>query len=235
LVRRPNRRYFDDTTGPPAHLIGGLESDVTDGPELAVQQEIVAGAMRGDRTAMDALWAEHRRWIAAVLLSHKSPQDQLDDLLQDVAMTMVNKVNTLRETRNIRAWLRTVAVNAARASARSHNARPVLASLGGDAPGTGRCAAGEATMDDEARRMLDLASKLPETYREPLMLRAVHGMRGRHISEILDLPEATVETRIARARRMLRELAGGQRRRDPAVAGTINARTGRGTTDGTGT
>ena len=39
------------------------------------------------------------------------------------------------------------------------------------------------------------------------MLRAVHGMRGRHIAEILSLPEATVETRIARARRMLRELA----------------------------
>jgi RNA polymerase sigma-70 factor (ECF subfamily) len=208
---------------------------VTDGSELGDQHEIVAGAMRGDRTAMDTLWAEHRRWIAAVLLAHKSPQDQMDDLLQDVAMTMVNKVSTLRETRNIRAWLRTVAVNAARASARSHNARPVLAALGGDAPGPDRCAAGAATVDDEARRMLDLASKLPEAYREPLMLRAVHGMRGRHIAEILDLPEATVETRIARARRMLREAAGGGPRRDAAVVGTINARTSQGMTDGTGT
>ncbi|MEE8458695.1 MAG: sigma factor-like helix-turn-helix DNA-binding protein, partial [Phycisphaerales bacterium] len=50
---------------------------------------------------------------------------------------------------------------------------------------------------------------LSDTYREPLMLRALHGMRGRHIAEILDLSEATVETRIARARRMLRELAAG--------------------------
>jgi DNA-directed RNA polymerase specialized sigma24 family protein len=32
-------------------------------------------------------------------------------------------------------------------------------------------------------------------------------MRGRHIAEILDLSEATVETRISRARRMLRDLA----------------------------
>ncbi|MHC4613210.1 MAG: RNA polymerase sigma factor, partial [Planctomycetota bacterium] len=178
---------------------------MTTGPELPAQEDIVAGAMNGDREAMHALWAEHRRWIAAVLLAHKSPLDHLDDLLQDVAMTMVSKLNTLREARNVRAWLRTVAVNTARASARARRARPVLASLGGEAAGPGPCGAGAAALDDEARRVLDLASKLPDNYREPLMLRAVHGMRGKHIAEILDLPEATVETRIARARRMLRE------------------------------
>jgi RNA polymerase sigma-70 factor (ECF subfamily) len=214
-----------------------LEFDVTTGPEPTAQRDLVAGAIRGDRSAMEALWAEHRRWIAAVLLAHKSPQDHLDDLLQDVAMTMVGKINTLREARNVRAWLRTVAVNTARASARSRKARPVVASLGGDAPGPGRCAAVEATVDEEARRMLDLAATLPEAYREPLMLRAVHGLRGRQISEIMDLPEATVETRIARARRMLRELAEdrGGRGGDPAVVGTINARTCQGMSDGTGT
>jgi RNA polymerase sigma-70 factor (ECF subfamily) len=193
--------------------------------------------MRGDREAMQALWAEHRRWIAAVLLAHKSPLDHLDDLLQDVAMTMVSKLNTLRETRNVRAWLRTVAVNTARASARSRNARPVLASLAVETAGGGRCGAGTAALDDEARRTLNLAARLPESYREPLMLRAVHGMRGRHIAEILELPEATVETRIARARRMVRELAGSgdDDRRDRAVVATIAANTSQGTSHGTGT
>jgi RNA polymerase sigma-70 factor (ECF subfamily) len=229
-------RLFGDTIGPRAHHIGDLELVVTTGPELPAQEDIVAGAMRGDREAMQALWSEHRRWIAAVLLAHKSPLDHLDDLLQDVAMTMVSKLNTLRETRNLRAWLRTVAVNTARASGRSRRARPVLASLGSEAAGPGPCGAGAAALDDEARRMLDLASKLPEAYREPLMLRALHGMGGRHIAEILDLPEATVETRIARARRMLRELAGaGEGRREQAVVGAIAANTCQGTSHGTGT
>jgi RNA polymerase sigma-70 factor (ECF subfamily) len=144
--------------------------------------------------------------------------------------------SSLRETGNIRAWLRTVAVNTARASARSRKARPVVASFGGEAPGPGRCGAGTAALDDEARRTLDLASKLPEAYREPLMLRAVHGMRGRHIAEILDLPEATVETRIARARRMLRELVGtGAGRSEKAVVATITGNTSQGTSHGTGT
>ena len=74
--------------------------------------------------------------------------------------------------------------------------------------------AADVTVDDEARRLMTLATRLPETYREPLMLRAIHGMRGRHIAEIMNLAEATVETRIARARRMLRELATGSEHDD---------------------
>jgi predicted RNA polymerase sigma factor len=60
-------------------------------------------------------------------------------------------------------------------------------------------------LNDEAQRIMLLAESLPEGYREPLLLKAVHGMRTRQISEILDLPEATVDTRVSRARRMLRE------------------------------
>ncbi len=177
---------------------------MTTGPEHSVGDSVVVDAMNGDRVAMDALWHEHRRWIAAVLLAHKAPEDHVEDLLQEVAMTVVAKIKTLRDTRHIRAWLRTVAINAARASARARRARPKLAVLAVDPLGPD---AADAAVDDEARRLMTLATRLPETYREPLMLRAIHGMRGRHIAEIMNLAEATVETRIARARRMLRELA----------------------------
>ena len=51
---------------------------------------------------------------------------------------------------------------------------------------------------------------LPESYREPLLLRAMNGMRSRQIAEILAIEPATVDTRIARARRMLQEATGGE-------------------------
>ena len=184
-----------------------MEFFVTTGPEQPAWDVVVVDAVNGDRGAMDALWQEHRRWIAAVLLAHKSPDDQLDDLLQDVAMTIVGKINTLRETHHVRAWLRTVAVNVARASARAKRARPRLSPMAVEPPGPDRTGTARVVVDDEARRLMELAGRLPVAYREPLMLRAIHGMRGRHIAEILDLSEATVETRISRARRMLRDLA----------------------------
>ena len=46
------------------------------------------------------------------------------------------------------------------------------------------------------------------TYREPLLLRCVRALSYQQISEVLDLPITTVETRLARARRMLREEVG---------------------------
>lgn len=167
----------------------------------------VAAAMTGDRRAMESLWQEHRRWIAAVLLVHKTPEDHLDDLLQDVAMTLVSKIDTLRETGNIRAWLRTVAVNAARASARKGRSRPRPNSLEFEPEADSIEALSGGQVDDEASRLMNLSMQLSESYREPLMLRAIHGMRGKHIAQILGLTEATVETRIARARKMLRKLA----------------------------
>lgn len=173
----------------------------------AVEDAQVQAAQAGDRRAIAALWTENRRWVAAVILAHKPRQCDLEDLLQDVAMTMVTKLDTLRETTFFRAWLRQVAVNTARAAGRSGqtrqrveaNLREMMPLQTDDPVSTG--------MTEETRRLLALVDGLPESYREPLLLRAVHGLRSRQIGEILDLPEAVVDTRVARARRMLRDRA----------------------------
>lgn len=197
------------------------------GLEDASQDSIAAAAMRGDAMALQALWQEHRRWVAAVLLAYKPKHEDLEDLLQEVAMTLVSKISTIRDETNIRAWLRAVAINAARASARSGKSRPRLSltSLESDQPGSSpRCfctRSAQTEPDEESQRVVDLATQLPEAYREPLILKAVHGMRSRQISLILGIPEATVDTRVSRARKMLRELLHG-----PAEAGRARAASG---------
>lgn len=167
-----------------------------------------ASAIAGDREAISAVWNLHRRWVAAVILSYKSREDDLEDLLQEVAMALVSKISTVRDPRHTRAWLRTVAINAARASVRSRQSRPQLRLVGTPEDVKTQPAIDETIVrDEESRRILSLVANLPDDYREPLMLRALHGMRSRQIATILDLPEATIDTRISRARRMLRELA----------------------------
>ncbi|HEV8259385.1 MAG TPA: sigma factor-like helix-turn-helix DNA-binding protein, partial [Burkholderiales bacterium] len=63
---------------------------------------------------------------------------------------------------------------------------------------------------DAAGRLMQQVLSLPSEYREPLLLRCVQSMTYQQISEILDLPVTTIETRLARARRMLREEIGEQ-------------------------
>lgn len=173
-----------------------------------VQQAEVAAAMRGDTEALRLLWQHHRRWVAAILLAHKPRDVDIEDLLQDVAMTMVTRIRELRDPSSFRPWLRMVAVNAARAQGRGSRRRRQR-SAGFEAAQEAVAApdpTGAVREREEAQRLLTLTARLPDGYREPLLLRCVQGMSYREIGKVLDLPETTVETRIARGRRMLRGL-----------------------------
>ncbi|MHC4845162.1 MAG: RNA polymerase sigma factor [Planctomycetota bacterium] len=158
---------------------------------------------------MGALWREHRRWVAAVLLAHMPREADLEDLLQDVAVTVVTRVGEVRDTSRLRGWLRTVAVNTARMAGRKMKVRrAVLRPLAREdralADPSARQPWAGAAARAEAELALALAQSLPEEYREPLLLRCVRGLTQKQIAETLGLTETTVETRLARARRMLR-------------------------------
>jgi RNA polymerase sigma-70 factor (ECF subfamily) len=188
------------TDSPP--LAGGTTSTRPSAPSPA------------SREALQRIWEDNRRWVAAILLVYKPRYADLEDLLQDVAATLVSHVHDLREASALKPWLRAVAINAARMAGRRGSLRQHL-SLDGDLPGSDstdgpadaappdRNVAG----DEDAQRVMTLAARLDDGYREPLLLKAVHGLSYRQIGQILGLPETTVETRIARARKQLRELA----------------------------
>jgi RNA polymerase sigma factor (sigma-70 family) len=199
-------------TGQPTPASGGV----------ARGESLAAAAIAGDADALRALWQRHRRWVAAILLAHKPRDADLDDLLQDVAAIVVAKVGDLRDEGALRPWLRTVAISVARTAARKRNrgaagwlrraislgapeALPSAATPGPDADDD--TPAVSAAVREEGRRLMELAAQIPEGYREPLLLKCVRGLSYRQIGEMLGLPETTIETRIARGRRMLRELA----------------------------
>jgi RNA polymerase sigma-70 factor (ECF subfamily) len=170
----------------------------------------VRRAILGDQEARDEIWRNERRFVAAVLHAHlprAAPRLEIEDVLQDVAMTFVTRVDQLEHPAALRSWLRTVAINAARGALRRQ--RTVL--RGRDATPIEECTdptpARAAARDADRQRaddLLDLIHRLAPEYREPLLLRAVHGFSQKQIAATLELPETTIETRLARARRMLR-------------------------------
>ncbi|MBN8597736.1 MAG: RNA polymerase sigma factor [Planctomycetes bacterium] len=184
-------------------------------PLEAEQRSVARPALRlsaDDHEELKRLWEENRRWVAALLLTHKPRWADLEDLLQEVATTLVGKGHEIRDAALLKPWLRTVATNVARLAARRGKLR-LHGSL--DAPDTDGGPENESepmpsatpTRREEAARLLDLARKLPDGYREPLLLKSVHGLSYRQIGNILGIPETTVETRIARGRKQLREMA----------------------------
>lgn len=186
------------------------------------QKKLVLAAQQGDLHAQQQLWRANRRWIAAIVIAHRPRAVEVDDLMQDVAVKMVSKLDTLREPAAFRPWLRQIVINVCRGAARGLKPTLRLSDHADDqeesggvnpvAMPNGNIGLSEAQSDDReaARRLLAQVETLPQEYREPLLLRCVQHLTYLQISEILDLPVTTIETRLARARRMLREEVGDQ-------------------------
>lgn len=199
------------------------------GSRHSADEQLIERARGGDRAAQHDLWRAHRRWVAAIILAHRPRSAELEDLLQDVAVKFVDKLHTLRSNGSFRPWLRQIAMNVCRGTARSSRSMlrigaPTRSAPGDREPGSvGEPASPQDDQerlerDDAANRLLRQAITLPIAYREPLLLRCVRAMSYQQISEVLDLPVTTIETRLARARRMLREELADHHSRGPTHA-----------------
>jgi RNA polymerase sigma-70 factor (ECF subfamily) len=174
--------------------------------DQSLDHDRVARAMAGDRVAMDALWRGHRSLAAAVLMAHLPRNADLQDLLQDVAMKMVSQIHSLKCPAAFRPWLRTVARNVAVSAGRGRRVRSCQTALPEVELADPRYAEDKAQEPVRERldRLLEIVGSLHVDYREPLLMRCVQGLSQAAIAAALDLPVTTVETRLARARRLLR-------------------------------
>ncbi len=190
-------------------------------------QTLVRNAIDGDEGALRELWNRHRRWVAAVLLAHMPRDAEVDDLLQEVAVAVVAKISGLREEAAFKPWLRAVAMSIAKTTARRRTVRKhgwlKLVGFTGQREDE-RSHDNASPAMQEGRGLMALAAELPDGYREPLLLKCVQDMSYKQIGDVMGLPDTTIETRIARARKMLRERAvraglGPESVSEPAHAG----------------
>ncbi|MHC5062731.1 MAG: RNA polymerase sigma factor [Planctomycetota bacterium] len=174
------------------------------------EAERVCQAMAGDSQAIAELWHQNRSWLSSVILGHRPPEADLEDLLQEVALRVVGEIGRLREPGAFRGWLRSIAINISRsARRRSQVQRRVRREMPFDAedppdPSWEQDRRREAAGQD-LKRVMDLLEGFHPDYREPLLLKSMQGWSQRQIAEALGVAETTIESRLVRARRMLRQ------------------------------
>src|SRR5690606_2885032 len=81
---------------PPRRIRGAPASRISR-PMPASEPETVRRARDGDRSALEALWLRHRGWVQSVLLAHRPRGDDVEDLLQEVAVRVVRGVGSLAD------------------------------------------------------------------------------------------------------------------------------------------
>lgn len=125
-----------------------------------------------------------------------------EDLVQETMLRAWRALDSLRDEKSAKFWLLTIL---RREHARHYRRQRADAVDVDDIPLADRAAVGTgaAAEVEELRRAM---GRLPEDYREPLVLQIVMGYSTREIAETLGLRQGAVLTRLHRARRKLGEL-----------------------------
>jgi RNA polymerase sigma-70 factor (ECF subfamily) len=156
---------------------------------------LVRDAQRGDREAFAQLYQRFTRMVHGIVLARIDRTD-VDDVVQDVFVTALDRLADLREPAAFGGWLAAIA----RHRAADHGRRTVVT-----APLTDDAVSARDPDRLEALAILDAVRSLPDAYRETLMLRLVEGMTGAEIAERTGLTSASVRVNLHRGMKLLRE------------------------------
>ncbi len=169
--------------------------------EISSDAALVASVRAGDREAYGRLYDAYSRMVHGILLA-RVPYGEVDDLVQDVFLVALRKIDSLRDANLFGPWLAMITRNRAMDF---HRRSRDTAELTEDLP-----AANTSAPEAEATEVLNLIRLLPEAYREPLILRFVEGMTGPEIAGRTGLAPASVRVNIHRGMKLLREKLGAQ-------------------------
>jgi RNA polymerase sigma-70 factor (ECF subfamily) len=157
----------------------------------------VRAVAAGDQDAFGRVYAAYARMVRAILLG-RVPRSEVDDLLQDVFVSAYMRIHELRDAAAFGGWIAAIARNRATDHLRQacdHAELP--AELPGGAP-----------VEADTLIVLDAVRRLPEAYRETLVMRLVEGMSGQEIADRTGLSPGSVRVNLHRGMKLLREKLG---------------------------
>jgi RNA polymerase sigma-70 factor (ECF subfamily) len=154
----------------------------------------VRSALRGDRRAWTQLYERYAPAVHACILA-RVPRADAEDLVQDVFVTALSRLDSLDDQSRFRAWLLSIARNRRTDYWRRHKDTREL----GDELTSKQGAKGDA------QRALNAIRTLPDTYQETLIMRLVEGMTGPEIAKSLDMTHGSVRVNLTRGMKLLRE------------------------------
>jgi RNA polymerase sigma-70 factor (ECF subfamily) len=182
---------------------------------------LVRAARQGDRAAFGLLYTRYARMVHGILLS-RVPYSDVDDLVQDVFLQALPRLNSLREVSKFPGWLASIARNRAtdfHRRTKPHEEFVEESSSSETARQTSPALPPASHSSAEAHAVLEAIRSLPETYREPLVLRLVEGMTGPEIATRIGLTHGSVRVNLHRGMQQLREILG--RKAAPLTGGEL--------------
>ena len=181
-------------------------------------KELIAGFLAGEQECYLELIERYTDKAFNLAFRYTRNQEDAEEVLQDVFVTVYNKLGNFEGKAAFSSWLYRITVNTALMLIRKKKQTPTV-SVEEIAPQIRESWTGDASENrdvdfissrHELRAALDEAvGKLPEEYRNIFLLRDVDGLSNQEVSEVLEMSVPAVKSRLHRARLMLRKKLQG--------------------------
>jgi len=145
----------------------------------------------------EMLVRKHASAVLALCMAHTKNFHDSEDIMQNVFLRAFMKFDTLRDKSRVRSWLLKIA---RRMCIDFHRKRTFTKTLPDDIPSPPN------STDEHIRRLHTAVSKLPDGYREPIILYYLDGRKCADVAKSLGISEDTVRSRLLRARLRLHDM-----------------------------
>jgi len=184
-------------------------------PDTDADADLVARLQRGDESAFEAIVRAHSGRLLSVARRFLGNNEDAQDAVQDAFIRAFKAIHTFEARAQLHTWLHRILVNTALMKLRERRRRPtesiddLLPSYSADGHQTVASRDwSDAVLErkETAGIVRQAIARLPDQYREVLVLRDIEEKDTAEAAEILGTTSNVVKVRLHRARQALRTL-----------------------------
>ena len=179
-------------------------------------EELLSNSLEGNRVAFDLLIDRYYDRLYGYLLRFLKDPEMAEDLLQETFLRVWRKRGDFKHIASFSTWIYTIAGNLARSEWRRRKRWRMLRLGPGETEDDPDIelpdpkAEPDTKVENElaVRALAEAVQKLPERYRQVVILRDMQGMTYEEIAGIVRVPVGTVKSRLNRGRLMIQDMIG---------------------------
>lgn len=171
---------------------------------------LVRRTVDGDQAAFNAIMHRYKERVFRIARRSLDDPDEAYDATQEVFVSAWRNLTRFDEARSLLAWLAKITINECRDRRRRRAVRAFFFRAAPiDGPEAARLADDDQLVErtvmarDELRQAQREIAALPDNLREAFILCVIEEMPQKEVAAILGVSVKAVETRVARARRVL--------------------------------
>lgn len=173
---------------------------------------LISRSQKGDMTAFEGIVSKYSNLVGSIAFNIIGDVHVAGDITQETFLKVFRHLPELEDARKFKGWLcsivRTTCVDHLRRDRLKPASLEKIAEEGIEPEGEvvgGVLKQTSAELEELREKILSIVNGLPRIYQQIILLRHLRRMTYREMSDFLGLPVATIESRLYRARLMLKD------------------------------